>query len=84
MFDKKAIVYLTADSENTINTLEKDMVYVIGGIVDRNRLKDATFKRAQKDDVATARLPLQEHVDMAAMTRVLTVNHGRFFVVFVG
>lgn len=52
-------------------------VYIIGGIVDRNRLKGATYEKASAQMIATARLPLQEFVDMGAYTRVLTVNHGK-------
>nr|CCA20239.1 RNA (guanine9)methyltransferase domaincontaining protein putative [Albugo laibachii Nc14] len=74
-FKEEALVYLTADSPNVLSTLSRDKVYVIGGIVDRNRLKGATYKKASTQNIATARLPLQEVVDMGSYTRVLTVNH---------
>lgn len=74
------IVYLTSDSTTTLQCLEEDTVYVIGGIVDRNRLKYATIRRAEDSlGVETARLPLQEYliennIEMST-TKVLTVNH---------
>ena len=59
----KKIVYLTSDSTTTLNTLNDDTIYVIGGIVDRNRLKYATINRAQKElHISTAKLPLAEYL----------------------
>ena len=61
--NKKKIVYLTSDSTTTLNTLNDDTIYVIGGIVDRNRLKYATINRAQKElNISTAKLPLAEYL----------------------
>jgi tRNA (guanine9-N1)-methyltransferase len=48
---------------------------LIGGIVDRNRLKRAAFDRSVTVGVATARLPIDEHLQEMASTRVLTCNH---------
>jgi Trm5-related predicted tRNA methylase len=36
---KDDLVYLTADAEETIQELDASKVYIIGGIVDRNRHK---------------------------------------------
>ena len=69
------VVYLTSDSENTITTLENDKIYVIGGIVDRNRYKQLTYHRATSLGIATAKLPMDEHLATMPSTRVLTTNH---------
>lgn len=72
--DKSKIVYLTSDSETTLEHLEDDKIYVIGGIVDRNRLKKATFNKASELGIATAKLPIDDHLKLVS-TKVLTVNH---------
>jgi tRNA (guanine9-N1)-methyltransferase len=69
------VVYLTSDAETVLQVLEPTKIYVIGGIVDRNRLKRATYNRAVALGVATARLPIDEHLHAMAATKVLTVNH---------
>jgi tRNA (guanine9-N1)-methyltransferase len=38
-FKGQSLVYLTADSEEELETLKEDETYIIGGIVDRNRYK---------------------------------------------
>ncbi|KAG7349211.1 tRNA guanine-1-methyltransferase [Nitzschia inconspicua] len=72
--DKARLVYLTSDSTNILQTLEDDKIYIIGGIVDRNRLKRATIDRAESLGIATAKLPISDHLDITA-TKVLTCNH---------
>lgn len=75
-------VYLTGDSTETLSTLDDNTTYIIGGIVDRNRLKRAAIDRAESIasshpslKIRTARLPLDEHFDFKASTRILTCNH---------
>jgi tRNA (guanine9-N1)-methyltransferase len=69
------VVYLTSDSTTTLQGLQDDKVYVIGGIVDRNRLKRTAIERAEKLGVATAKLPLDEYISNISSTKVLTCNH---------
>ena len=76
LFKKNSLVYLTADSSTIITKLRRDKVYIIGGIVDRNRLKGITYEKAVAQGIETAKLPLDAVVEMGAATRVLTVNHG--------
>jgi tRNA (guanine9-N1)-methyltransferase len=72
--DKSKLVYLTSDSENTVQRLEDDKIYVIGGIVDRNRLKRAAIGQAESLGIATAKLPITDYLDLVT-TKVLTCNH---------
>lgn len=67
-------VYLTHDAEEVLGELEDDCVYVIGGIVDRNRLKGATKEKARRLGVETRRFDL-DVVRLSCGTKVLTVNH---------
>ena len=76
LFEKGKLVYLTADSPNVLKSLDREKVYIIGGIVDHNRMKGCTYAKAQTQGIATARFPILEHctIDKSA-SRVLTVNH---------
>lgn len=71
---QKELVYLTSDGEETLTTLDPNCAYIIGGIVDRNRLKGATYNKAIKQGIRTAKLPIKEYCVLHA-TPVLTVNH---------
>lgn len=73
--DISKVVYLTSDSETILKTLEDDKIYVIGGIVDRNRLKRVAVNRAEALGVSTAKLPLGDHLAQMASTPVLACNH---------
>lgn len=70
----KDVIYLTSDSKIVVEHLDDSKIYVIGGIVDRNRLSRAAINRAGKIGVATGKLPLEDHLKIAA-TKVLTCNH---------
>ncbi|KAJ1826423.1 tRNA methyltransferase 10, partial [Coemansia sp. RSA 2703] len=73
LFDKEELVYLTADSPNTIETLDPKKVYVIGGIVDKNRYPRLTLDKAESQGIAHGRLPIGEYVKMSTR-KVMTVN----------
>uniref|UniRef100_A0A7S3QW01 tRNA (guanine(9)-N(1))-methyltransferase n=1 Tax=Dunaliella tertiolecta TaxID=3047 RepID=A0A7S3QW01_DUNTE len=68
------VVYLTADSPHTLEVLDPTKAYVIGGLVDHNRLKNVCLNRAKEAGMATAKLPIQGNVNLS-MSSVLTVNH---------
>ena len=56
LFSKDEIVYLTAESPTVLSRLEQGHVYVIGGIVDHNRIKGHCHAQALKAGWKTAKL----------------------------
>jgi len=74
IFPKTDLVYLTSDTDNVMSTVETSKVYIIGGIVDHNRLKNITVNRANEQGIATAQLPIGDYIEMKSR-KVLAVNH---------
>ncbi|KAF7803879.1 tRNA (guanine(9)-N1)-methyltransferase [Senna tora] len=70
---KENLVYLTADSDNVLEELDLKKFYIIGGLVDRNRWKGITMKKAEAQGIQTAKLPIGNFMKMSS-SQVLTVN----------
>jgi tRNA (guanine9-N1)-methyltransferase len=69
----RSVVYLTSESPYTLDRLEANTSYVIGGIVDKNREKGLCYNRAKEFKVRTAKLPIGEYMAMQSRY-VLTTN----------
>ncbi|KAH6623624.1 guanine-1-methyltransferase-domain-containing protein [Chaetomium tenue] len=69
----RSVVYLTSESPYTLDRLEANTSYVIGGIVDKNREKGLCYNRAKEFRVRTAKLPIGEYMAMQSRY-VLTTN----------
>ncbi|KAJ7967845.1 tRNA (Guanine(9)-N1)-methyltransferase [Quillaja saponaria] len=70
---KENLVYLTADAETVLHELDLKKIYIIGGLVDRNRWKGITMKKAEEQGIQTAKLPIGNYLKMSS-SQVLTVN----------
>ncbi|KAI9015541.1 tRNA m(1)G methyltransferase Trm10 [Hyaloraphidium curvatum] len=70
---REKAVYLTADSPNTIEEIEEDKIYIIGGIVDKNRHKMLCYNRALEQGIAHGRLKIDSYIQMKGRP-VLTVD----------
>ncbi|KAA0190622.1 hypothetical protein HAZT_HAZT003366 [Hyalella azteca] len=74
LFFKKDVVYLSSDSENVVNELDENKIYVIGGLVDHNNHKGLCHRLACENEVNHARLPINEFMKMKTR-QVLTIDH---------
>lgn len=67
-------IYLSADANETLTTVDRTCTYIIGGIVDRNRNKNATREKAETLGINTCRLPIQENIRLASSCVLSCVN----------
>ncbi|KAK6932867.1 tRNA methyltransferase TRMD/TRM10-type domain [Dillenia turbinata] len=70
---KEKLVYLTPDSETILDDLDPKNIYIVGGLVDRNRWKGITMKKATDQGIQTAKLPIGNYLKLSS-SQVLTVN----------
>ncbi|KAJ3699235.1 hypothetical protein LUZ61_002940 [Rhynchospora tenuis] len=70
---KENLVYLTADAEDVLEELDLKSIYIIGGLVDRNRYKRITMDKATEQGIKAAKLPIGNYLKMSS-SQVLTVN----------
>lgn len=68
------VVYLSAESDVTLERLKPNSTYIIGGLVDKNRHKGVCYKRARNRGIKTAKLPIGEFLQMKSR-QVLVTNH---------
>ncbi|KAJ1611356.1 hypothetical protein OIY81_821 [Cryptosporidium canis] len=83
------VIYLTADSTNILSPSQPSegnenqtnqgfnnkQVFIIGGIIDRNRYKNISKLRAEEFNIKTAKLPIIESGITLCSNQVLTINH---------
>lgn len=62
---KENLVYLTPDSDNVLDDLDPKAICIIGGLVDRNRLKHVTKNKAREQGIKTAKLPIATYMKMS-------------------
>lgn len=74
LFPNEDIVYLSSESENVISSLDVSKVYIIGGLVDHNNHKGLCHRLAVENNIAHARLPIDEYLEMKTR-KVLTIDH---------
>lgn len=72
--DRSKLVYLTADTDEKLESLDPGMTYIVGGIVDKNRHKLLCYNKAKQLGIPAKRLPIGEFINLAGR-KVLTTTH---------
>ncbi|KAK9880121.1 hypothetical protein WA026_008636 [Henosepilachna vigintioctopunctata] len=73
IFPKEKLVYLTSESDNVINDLNADKIYIIGGLVDHNFHKGLCYKKAVEQGISHGQLPIGQYFTMKHR-KVFTIN----------
>mmetsp|Transcript_51582 Transcript_51582/g.136262 ORF Transcript_51582/g.136262 Transcript_51582/m.136262 type:complete len:337 (-) Transcript_51582:45-1055(-) len=71
------LVYLSPDGEGVVDRLEGEQtVFVLGALSDsKRRLTGLTREKADAQGIASARLPIQEHLGLRGGNAVLVASH---------
>ncbi|CAH2355277.1 tRNA (guanine(9)-N1)-methyltransferase [[Candida] railenensis] len=72
--ERENVVYLTADTDEIIETLEEGHTYIIGGIVDKNRHKLLCVNKAKELGLKVGKLPIDKYIEMNGR-HVLATSH---------
>jgi len=70
----KDLIYLTADCEEDLEELKENEIYVIGGILDHNRMKGVTAGFAKETGIKMRRLPIEKYMRITQQSSVLTID----------
>lgn len=69
------LIYLTGDASDEMGEFETDKVYVLGGIVDHNKLKNITLNKATSLNIKTQRFPIGQFIQLKT-SAILSINHS--------
>lgn len=75
--DKEAlskVVYLTADTDEVLESLDSGYTYIVGGIVDKNRHKNICINKAKELGLKVGRLPIDKFIKINGR-QVLATSH---------
>eukprot|EP01025_Chloroclados_australasicus_P048877 TRINITY_DN5546_c0_g1_i3.p1 TRINITY_DN5546_c0_g1~~TRINITY_DN5546_c0_g1_i3.p1 ORF type:complete len:339 (+),score=43.87 TRINITY_DN5546_c0_g1_i3:48-1064(+) len=71
---KGKMIYLSGDAEEEMKDIDKDAIYIVGGLVDSNRFQGMCEKKAKELGIKTMALPIGQYVQLTT-SKILTVNH---------
>ena len=73
---KQDLVYLTPDSDNLLEDIEDNKIYVIGGLADDSVKKLSSLSFAKDQGLTTAKLPIDKYCSRieGSFKQILTIN----------
>nr|XP_049615039.1 tRNA methyltransferase 10 homolog B isoform X3 [Syngnathus scovelli] len=79
IFPPGRVVYLSPDAQEALERVDRNTVYVLGGLVDESIQKTLSLSRAAELGVRVARLPIDEHMQKIANrknfhSKILAIN----------
>lgn len=79
VFDKNKLVYLTPHTNTIMKTYNPDLIYIIGGMVDKANPKPVSFQKANRENIRMMKFPLSEKPTIgdiqACTTSHVFLNH---------
>lgn len=73
-YNKEDLIYLSGDVDVDMDEYDPTKTYVIGGLVEHNRLINLTKNYSEKHGIKARRLPLDRYLDLCAC-HLLNINH---------
>ncbi|CAK7899247.1 tRNA (guanine(9)-N1)-methyltransferase [[Candida] anglica] len=72
--ERSKYVYLTADTDTILESLDEGHTYIIGGIVDKNRHKKLCLEKAERLGLKVGKLPIDKYIELNGR-QVLATSH---------
>ena len=63
LYPRDKLVYLTPNSKQVLQSFDPNDIYIVGGIVDKATEEPLTFAKAKKQNIRTAKLPLDVYLE---------------------
>lgn len=73
-YNKEDIIYMSGDVDVDMGEYEPDKIYIIGGLVEHNRLVNLTKNYCEKNGIKARRLPLTRYIIYYIILYLLFIN----------
>lgn len=74
LYPKNKLVYLSPNASNYMETFDDDLVYIIGGFVDKSKQLPLTMAKAKKEGLRMEKLPLDKYVRWGMGSKNLSLD----------